>query len=195
MDNPCLKDTVFPIPTIHTERLVLRPCRAEDFDAVNKYAQNPEVCQFIRPAEGEERVRHVIKSLSSGWRFSPDEWSGLMITLPEDDRPIGDLVFRVDDEATKRIEIGYRLSPQYAGRGYITEAVFELIERLFKEFGVHKIVARCDPRNIPSYRIMEKLGMKREAFFKQHYLNGDQLTDQLDYAILSSEWKQVLKSK
>jgi RimJ/RimL family protein N-acetyltransferase len=179
----------FEIPTIKTERLVLRPCRLDDFDAVNLYAQLPEVCRYIRPAEGDDRVRKVVQSLSTGWRFELDQWSGIMITLPEEDKPIGDFVFKVDDMPSKRLEIGYRLSPKYAGLGFVSEVVGEMFNRLFNQFDVHKVVARCDPRNVASYKIMEKLGMKREAYFKQHYMNGDQLTDQLDYGITAQEWR------
>lgn len=184
-------DETFEIPTIHTERLLLRPCRMDDFDAVNQYAQSPEVCRYIRPAEGDERVRKVVQSLSMGWRFGLDQWNGILITLPNDDKPIGDFVFKVDDMPSKRLEIGYRLSPKYAGLGFVSEVVREMLNHLFSQFDVHKVVARCDPRNVASYKIMEKLGMKREAYFKQHYMNGEQLTDQLDYGITAQQWRLI----
>ena len=183
-----IKELGYKVDCIETANLILRPARQSDFEAVNHYAQMKEICQFIRPAEGDEKTRRMINALCQPWKFEQGEWHGLMLTLPQKDVPIGDIVYRIDDELTRRVEIGYRLSPEHAGKGYVTEAAQAVIKMLFTQLDVTKVVARCDPRNIPSYKIMEKLGMKREAEFKAHYLNGDELTDQYDYGLLRSEW-------
>ncbi len=188
-----LKENPFPIPRLTTERLILRPCLESDFDAINQYAQLPEVYRFIRPPDGDKPTHDMIASLVKDWAFEETKWQGLIINFGSD-KAIGELVFRVDDKNTKRVEIGYRLSPGYAGKGIVSEAIYTLIEYLFEQFDIHKLVARCDPRNVASYKIMEKMGMQKEAHFKSHYLNGDEMTDQLDYAILREEWNSQQNS-
>jgi len=184
-----LKENGFTVSQITTENLILRPGRLSDFDAVNSYAQMDDVCRFIRPSEGDEKTRKMLESFVQPWKFELGEWHGLIITLPELDQAIGDVVFRIDDLLTRRVEVGYRLSPTYASKGYITEATKAAVDMLFNALDITKIVARCDTRNIPSYKVMEKLGMKREAEFKAHYLNGNEFTDQYNYGILKSEWR------
>ena len=183
-----IKEKGFSKAKIKTKRLLLRPARLADFDAINHYAQLPEVYRYIRPPDGDKHTHELVETLVKDWHFEEGVWQGLIITQPEKDIAIGEIVFRMEDDASRRIEIGYRLSPKYAGQGLITEAALAVINFLFEQFDIHKIVAKCDPRNTPSYKIMEKLGMNKEAHFKSHYLNGEELTDQLDYGILRDEW-------
>lgn len=183
-----LRDSGFIPPAIKTKQLLLRSCIASDFDAIHSYAQIEALYRYIRPYVDEEPTRRMVATLMQPWMFEVGVWHGLIINLLDEKLAIGDVVFRVDDAATRRIEIGYRLSPEYAGRGIISEAASAVLDMLFTELDITKVVARCDPRNVPSFKIMEKLGMKREAEFKAHYLNGNELTDQYDYGILRSEW-------
>ncbi|MBV1911822.1 MAG: GNAT family N-acetyltransferase [Kangiellaceae bacterium] len=184
-----VKQNGFSVLPITTEHLILRPGRLSDFESVNQYALKEQVYRYIRPPEGDERTHRMLESMAKPWFLVEGQWHGLIITYSAEDRAIGDIVFRVDDEATRRIELGYRLSPENSGKGIISEAAAAVVDMLFRELDIVKIVARCDPRNIPSYQIMEKLGMKREAEFKSHYLNGDELTDQFDYGLLRKDWQ------
>lgn len=104
------------------------------------------------------------------------------------DKVVGEIVFKVEDWQNQRAEIGYRLSESIAGKGVCTEAATLLIDFLFTEIVFFKLVAKCDPRNIASYKVMEKLGFKKEAFFKDHYLMGNEWTNQYDYGLLATNW-------
>lgn len=176
-------------PSLQAENIYLRVAKLSDYPAIKHYRQNIENCRYIRPPESDEETLKLVKQLCLPWKFTQGLWNGLVICLQGDDKVVGEIVFNVEDWTHQRVEIGYRIDESVAGKGVCTAAATLLIDYLFKEVGVFKIVAKCDPRNIASFRVMEKLGFTREAFFKDHYLIGDEWTDQLDYGLLSHHWQ------
>jgi RimJ/RimL family protein N-acetyltransferase len=80
------------------------------------------------------------------------------------------------------------MHPAYSGHGYATEASAELLRLGFERLGFHRVVGRCDARNTASASLMERLGMRREAHFRQNEFIKAEWTDQLVYAILATEW-------
>lgn len=175
-------------PILHAERLYLRPGKASDFDAIKAYRQDEESCRYIRPAEDDATTLKMVEQLSYPWQLSQGRWNGLVICQASDNKVIGEVAFNIEDWTHQRAEIGYRLNKTATGQGYCTQACQLLIDFLFKELGIFKVVAKCDPRNIASYKVMEKLGFIREAHFKQHHLLGSQWTDQYDYGLLAEQW-------
>jgi RimJ/RimL family protein N-acetyltransferase len=86
-------------------------------------------------------------------------------------------------------EIGFVMHPDQHGHGYATEGA-ELMLRLgFEELGLHRIVGRCDARNTGSGRLMERLGMRREAHLIENEFIKGEWTDEFVYAILDREWQ------
>lgn len=181
-------DTEHLAPTLAATNIYLRAVKSSDFSAIKVYRQDPENCRYIRPPDSDKETMALIEQLAKPWNLSLGHWNGLVICSQTDDTLLGEIVFRIEDWQNQRAEIGYRLSPTAAGRGICTEAATLLIDHLFQQLGFHKIVAKCDPRNIASFRVMEKLGFVREAFFKQHYRIADEWTDQYDYGLLYSQW-------
>ena len=84
---------------------------------------------------------------------------------------------------------GTRLHPAQWGRGYTTEAARAMIDFGFRELGLHRIWADCDPRNVASWRVLEKLGLRREAHLRQNARIKGEWVDSLLYAILDREWR------
>ena len=76
----------------------------------------------------------------------------------------------------------------YWGRGYMTEAGRAILDVAFREIDLHRVWATCDPRNRASYRVMEKLGMRREAHFRKGVMEKGEWRDSYLYAILAEEW-------
>jgi RimJ/RimL family protein N-acetyltransferase len=94
-------------------------------------------------------------------------------------------------------EIGYMLNPKYQGKGYATEACHRILQYGFEDIKAHRIIATCDPGNIASWRLLERLNMRREAHFvKCLYLrkptenNPIGWRDEYFYAILNSEYRR-----
>ncbi|RHW74730.1 GNAT family N-acetyltransferase [Colwellia sp. RSH04] len=184
------EDQKIPAPLLQNSALVLRPARKRDFSSVKLYRQDPENCRFIRLPESDADTLAMVEKMSQPWQLTQGYWNGLVICLSDNDTVIGEVAFNIEDWHHQRVEIGYRISNVAAGKGICTKAVSLLINYLCDNIGVHKIVAKCDPRNVASYKVMEKLGMKREAFFTEHYLLGDEWADQYDYGLLAANWQQ-----
>ena len=181
-------NTQHAAPTLSSKNIYLRPVIKADYSVIKVYRQDPENCRYIRPAESDTKTMAIVEQLSQPWLFSLGHWNGLAICLKDDDSLVGEIAFRIEDWENQRAELGYRLSGEVAGQGICSAAINLLIDYLFKELGFFKLVAKCDPRNIASIRVLEKSGFEKEAFFKQHYLIADEWTDQCDYGLLYNEW-------
>ena len=97
----------------------------------------------------------------------------------------------IDSEVLKSrraIFDGKPINPEFHGFGYATEAARGLMAMGFERAGLHRIFARCDARNTASYRVMERLGMRREAHFREHILVKGVWDEELIYALLEGEW-------
>jgi len=70
----------------------------------------------------------------------------------------------------------------------MVEAARAVLDTAFREVGLHRVWATCDPRNRASYRVMEKLGVRREAHFRQDVMEKGEWRDSYLYAILREEW-------
>jgi len=182
------ENTELATPILESQRIHLRPAKLSDFENIKSYRQDPENCRYIRSSEDDEHTYKIVEQLAKPWKLEHDFWNGLVICMVGSDDVVGEIVFKIEDWQNQRAEIGYRLNDSVAGKGICTEAAKLLITHLFTEIGFFKVVAKCDPRNTASYRVMEKLGFKREAFFKDHYLMGEEWTDQYDYGLLAVNW-------
>ncbi len=185
-----IEDSLFNSPFLSNKEIYLRAAKSTDFPAIKEYRQDIDNARYIRPPEDDEQTLKIVEQLSKPWKFVQGYWNGLVICLTGDDTVIGEVAFRIEDWQNQRAEIGYRISKTVAGKGITTKAAYLLIDYLFSEIGIFKAVAKCDPRNIASYKVMEKLGFEREAFFKKHYLMGDEWTDQYDYGLLAENWNK-----
>ena len=87
-------------------------------------------------------------------------------------------------------ELGWVIHPDHAGQGFGAEAVAELLRICFEDLGLRRVTALCFADNVPSWRLMERLGMRREQHTKQDSLhrNGEWL-DGMMYALLADEWR------
>lgn len=92
--------------------------------------------------------------------------------------------------APRTYEIGWAFHPVYHGQGYASEAAQALLDYGFRTMDLHRVIATCQPENPASARVMEKIGMRREGFFRQCiYRGADEWWDEWFYAILHHEWR------
>ena len=78
--------------------------------------------------------------------------------------------------------------PAYQGKGLATEAAEVVLGLGFDRLGLHRMIGRCDALNLPSARVMERLGMRREAHFIQNIWFKGKWGDEYLYAMLQDEW-------
>jgi RimJ/RimL family protein N-acetyltransferase len=85
-------------------------------------------------------------------------------------------------------EVGFVITPAHQGHGYAAEAATALLALAFHDLGLHRVIGRCDPRNTASARVMERMGMRREAHFVQNEIFKGEWSDEYVYAMLATEF-------
>jgi RimJ/RimL family protein N-acetyltransferase len=188
MDDP----PTITLPLL-TERLILRDFCASDEAAVNAYAADPEVVRYMPwGPNSPEETRAALARFAADQAATPRMEYGLAITLAGRDEALGSLGLHLRDEARETAEIGYCLRRDLWGRGIVVEAARAVMAAAFGELGLHRIWASCDARNTGSWRVMEKLGLRREGLLRQdRRLKGKgEWRDTLLYAILADDWAE-----
>ena len=174
---------------IDTPRLYLREFHPTDEDDVHAYASDPDVVRLmIWGPNTPELTRAFLARTLAEQKEWPRNSVGLAIELKEERRVIGSIGLRIKDEPNRTADIGYVLARRYWGRGYMSEAARAILDAAFRRAGLHRVWATCDTRNGASYRVMEKIGMRREAHFLQNALEKNEWRDSYLYAILAEEW-------
>ena len=102
---------------------------------------------------------------------------------------IGDVYFSLKSTSDAAAEIGWTLDPSYEGQGYMTEAAGAILEIAFSGIGLHRVVARLDPRNDASTALCRRLGMREEALFIEDIWFKGGWGDTSIFAILDREWE------
>ncbi len=176
---------------VETERLTLRRLRDNDLDALVAYRNLSEVAWMqLWESYTAEEARELINGCKVLEPFSAGNWFQFGVALKSTDALIGDLYFKMD-EAGKQAEIGYTFDPRFQGRGLATEAVKALFHHAFTEKGLHRIRGVTDPRNLPSIKLMERLGMRQEAHHKEDLWFKGEWADNVVFAILEREWRAL----
>lgn len=175
---------------VRTDRLTIRPAEPRDAAATFAFRTLPEVAEWI--------TGHVTDL--GVWEAGFGERLADTLVVELDGTVIGDLMLRVEDgwsqaevrdrAAGTQAEIGYTVDPRYGGHGYATEAARELLRIAFDEIGVRRVTALCFADNEASWRLMERLGMRREQHGRQDSLHrSGRWLDGLGYALLADEWR------
>ncbi len=102
---------------------------------------------------------------------------------------VGDVSLIWRSSEHRQGEVGYIVDPAHGGNGYATEASRTLLRLGFEELALHRIVGRLDARNAPSARVLERLGMRREAHLLENEFVKGEWTDEVVYAMLEHEWR------
>lgn len=170
---------------IKTPRLRMSPLVMGDLDAFHAYRSLPEVARYqgFAPTALEDS-RAFIARQTHPWD-TPDTWSQLAVRHGES--VVGDVGvhFRGDGQ---QCAFGVTLAPKHQGQGFATEAVRALLDHLFGALHKHRVVASVDPRNTPSVRLMQRLGLRQEAHHIASCFDGQAWTDDLVFAVLRREW-------
>ena len=174
---------------INTERLLLRSVRLDDAETIFIYRSDSIENQYQGwiPKKIDD-VYDFIKNKVSSTIDLIDTWYQFVIIKKENNELIGDIGVHFIDSNKKQVEIGCTLDKNYQGKGYATEALKETINYLINELNKRRIVTSIDPRNIKSIGLVERLGFRKEAHFKESILINGEWVDDLVYAILKDEW-------
>lgn len=86
-----------------------------------------------------------------------------------------------------RAEIGYALNPEFWGKGYMHETINRLVRFGFEIMKLHSIEATVNPENKKSKKVLEKIGFKKEAYFRENYLFNNRFLDSVIYSLLEKD--------
>jgi len=176
---------------LETERLILRKFNEDDFAAVHSYASSVENIIYMPwGPNSEEQTRAYISLAISEAERDPICDYHYAVVLKNTNGLIGGCgISTKGNEAS----LGWLLHRNYWRQGYGTEMGKALLRFGFEELDLHRICAMCDVENYGSYRVMERIGMRREGLFVEgrpaNKLSDREYGDELSYAILRDEWE------
>jgi RimJ/RimL family protein N-acetyltransferase len=177
---------------IETERLKLRRFVYSDWKDLHEYLSKETVVRFEPYGVlSEDECKKEAEKRSRNDAF----WA---VCLKKKDKMIGNVYFsQKEPPGDLTWEIGFVFNPDYYGKGYATESCKSIMNYGFDRLDVLRIVASCDPENIPSWKLLERLNMKRqehlqknEYFQKQGYAEPFK-NDSIEYSISKNEWQIV----
>lgn len=170
--------------SIKTKRLHLRRFTESDWEDMYEYISDPEVMRYEPLLTETENREWVAARIACN-----DFWA---VCLADTGKMIDDIY--LGEEGQNHWEIGYMFNSKYQKQGYATEAAGPLICRTFQIEGAHRISAFCNPDNIASWKLLERLGVRREGYLRQNVTvrqdeNGNPIwQDTFLYGILKGEW-------
>ncbi len=183
-----ISEGLHPEYPIRTDRLVIRPWRPDDLDVYHRLFSDPEVARYhyYEPMD-HEAARARLDGLRSELS-EPGHWINLAAENAASGEIVGDVGIGWMSDVHHQVDIGYSLLPAHQGRGYATEAATALVDLAFSHLDAHRVVGRLDARNTASARVLERLGMRREAHLIENEWVKGEWTDEFSYAVLADEW-------
>ena len=174
---------------IITERLILRAFRKSDYDDLFEFLSQLEHDEF----EGYPGITYENGRKHLAYRVGSEEFYA--VVLKETGRVIGNIYCGNRNFSAR--EVGYIINRRYQRKGYAAEALRAVVSSACDE-GVHRVYAECDPRNTGSWKLLESVGFRREAHFRQNVFfrrdeNGNPVwKDTYVYAMLRDEWQGLV---
>lgn len=178
---------------LESERLILRKFTDNDWEDLYEYLSNQDVVKY-EPYDtcSEDECKEIAVWRSKNEAF----WA---VCLKENNKLIGNIYFHQNEpKEFLTWEIGYVFNSSYYGKGYATEASKRIMQYGFEELGAHRIIANCNPKNTASWKLLERLSMRREGHFKKKASfnktsDGKAIWhDAYQYAMLEEEWFRMI---
>lgn len=178
---------------LRTARLLVRASTPEDADAVWRYRRLDEVNRWLTTAPPDAEAFRA--------HFTDPERLAITLLM---ERPgvgvIGDIMLRVGDAWSQtevraqaigvEAELGWAMDPAQQGQGFATEAVRAVMAACFTDLGLRRLSAGCFAANEASWRMMERLGMRREEHSRGTALHrSGEWMDGMNYGVLADEWR------
>jgi len=179
---------------IHTERLVLRPATVADVDATWRFRHLESVSRWLT------RAPQTLAEYRS--QFIEPESLAKSLVMELEGEVVGDLMVAIgdawaqaevsDDARGVEAGLGWALHPDTGGRGLATEAVREVLRLCFDDLALRRVTAECFAANESSWRLMERVGMRRECHNVRDSLHrAGEWLDGYGYALLADEWRSA----
>jgi len=139
----------------------------------------------------EAEVREWLHGQIARARDAPETGVALAVDLIATGEMTGHVSLSVEVPAQRQGEIGFIFHPDHQGSGYATEAARALLALAFEAYGLHRVSGRLEARNVASARVLERLGMRREAHLVENEWVKGEWQSELVYALLEREWRAL----
>lgn len=142
---------------IKTNRLILRSMTLNDLNDIYEYSKSPTISQFMyfkRIDDINQMKEYILNSIDQDKNGNKDIHS---LSIVYNEKVIGEIALLFFEEGT---ELFWIISEKYQNQGFAYEAALAYIDYIKDNFNLSKISAHCDTRNVPSKKLMEKLGFK-----------------------------------
>ena len=173
---------------IETERLRIRYIDLDDAYDMYEYASRPEVCRYLlwsphmnlSATEGyiESLIKRSLRGLYCDWA----------IELKATGKMIGTVGYAMIDASDDIYEMGYVLSPDYQGKGYMTEAMNAMLKLNFDVLELPSAKLRIINENEPSKRLAERLGFTLDRIGNSEMEIKDVLCDIAHYSLTKEQY-------
>lgn len=184
----------FSLP-IETDRLILRTFERSDLEALAAYHALPSLQRYVfsrtRDTAEVANALNIMRSHVSLQR--PGDTITLAMVRKGDKALIGHVSLQWSDATAGQGEVRFCINPAYTGQGYSKEALSAVYDLAFDHFRIHRLFARCDGRSHHSIKLMQQMGMRLEAHYREHALFQGEWDEELHFAILDREWQRSTK--
>lgn len=169
-------------PELETDRLKFRRAGLNDIHELFALRSDSEIMKYIpRPlATTHEEIVEFLELTDQ--KISCNDLINWAITLKDDSKMIGTIGYYHIKPEHYRAEIGYMILPEFQNKGYITEAITEVVKYGFSKMELHSIEALIDPSNIASAKVLEKCNFVKEGHFKENECYNGQFIDTIIYS-------------
>ena len=174
-----------PFPVLTTERLLLRAINKEDAPEIFILRSDERVMKYIdrpRATSADDAEKWIEMMLDRKKDGTGILWG---ISLKNEKKLIGNIMFFNTDLANCRAELGYSLMAEFHRKGLMNEALKVIIKYGFEMLNLHSIEACINPANTASAGILAKNGFVQEAYFKENYLFNGKFLDSIIYSLLA----------
>lgn len=192
MFDYCLFDDM---PRLETPRLILRRLEMRDAPDLFDYSRDPQVAKHVlwdaqtSVSEARAYVRYMLRRYRAG---EPASWG---IEEKETGRVVGTIGYMWYQRDNNACEVGYSLARRRWNRGYMTEALAEVLRFSFEELGVHRVEAQHEVENAASGAVMRKCGMRKEGTLRGRLYNKGRYVDVDLYAMLREDYARWARTE
>ncbi|AOH54615.1 alanine acetyltransferase [Peribacillus muralis] len=174
-------------PVIETKRLILREATKADAGDMYEYLSDVDVVKpmGLEPCQAVNEVYDEIEWYQSIYKGGRGiRW---LITLKDNGKAIGTCGFLNMAQKHFRAEVGYELSQAHWGKGFAGEALEAVVMYGYQHFRLERVEALIEPANIPSQKLVEKQGFKREGLLRHYEYTCGKFDDLLMYSLLKND--------
>lgn len=186
----------FSLP-IETDRLILRTFERSDLEGLTAYHALPSMQRYVfTRTRGTDEVAGALNTMRGHVSLQrPGDTLTLAMLRKGDQKLVGHVSLQWSDATAGQGEVRFCTNPSYSGQGFTREAISAILDLAFDHFRIHRIFIRSDGRNHHSIKLLQQLGMRLEAHYREHALFQGEWDEELHFAILDREWQRSSKVK